>query len=292
MRTEHGVQARSASSSWSATEARRPRFAARPAAAGLRGQALTEFLVVALALVPLFLLVPLVAKYQDVAHATQMAARYAAFDATVRNDAAAGGWKPERELADEIRRRFFGASDAPVKTGDVAGDFDAHRNLFWSGPDGRPLLASFADVTVSFGPTRGSTHGDGFEAIQDMDSFALLAGGLDLGSRGIYTANVSTVLADLPVGLAFYRPFDQLGIAMTRSTSLLPDPWTARNPAEVEQRILRSPAIFPAGKLANVSGIVDGFVATIEAPAGLQGPRLGQLEFWRDVVPEDRLKSD
>lgn len=271
----------------------RPRgIVVRPLAAALRGQALTEFLVVALALIPLFLLIPFIAKYQDVAHATQLAARYAAFDATVRNDAATGGWKPEGELADEIRRRFFGASDAPVKTGDVAGDFDAHRNHFWSGPDGRPLLASFADVAVSFGHGRGSTHGDGFEATQDMDSFAMLADGLGLGSRGIYTANVSVVLAELPAGLAFYRPFDQIGIAMTRSTSLLPDPWTAKGPAEVEQRILRSAAVFPAGNLAGVAGIVNGFVATIEFPAGLQGPKLGELEFWRDVVPEDRLKSD
>ncbi|THF64566.1 hypothetical protein E6C76_10905 [Pseudothauera nasutitermitis] len=263
-----------------------------PACGPQRGQALTEFLVVALALIPLFLLIPIIAKYQDVAHATQMAARYAAFDATVRNDAAAGGWKSESELADEIRRRFFGASDAPIKTGDVAGEFDAHRNLFWRGPDGNPLLDDFSRVTVSFGPGHGSTHGDAFEAVNDMTSFQLLAGGLGLGSRGIYTANVSVALADLPAGLAFYRPFDEIGIVMTRSASLLPDPWTAKDAEEVEERILRSATVFPAGNLRGVAGIVNGFVSVIEWPAGLSGPKLGELEFWRDVVPEDRLEAD
>lgn len=257
-----------------------------------RGQALTEFLVVALALMPLFLLIPMIAKYQDISHSTQLAARYAAFDATIRNDSAAGSWKSETQLADEIRRRFFGNSDAPIKTNDVAGNFDAHRNLFWRGPDGQPLLRNFSDVTVSFGPAQGSTHGTGFEAVNDMASFDLLAAGLGLGSRGIYTANVNVSLTNLPADLAFYRPFDSINLSMTRSTTLLLDPWTAKSPGEVEGRIMNSPSIFPAGDLASISGVVDGFVSTIEFPAGLQGPKLGQLEFWRDVVPHDRLKAD
>jgi len=255
------------------------------------GQALTEFLVVALALIPLFLLIPVIAKYQDVAHATQMAARYAAFDATVRNGNAAGGWKSESELANEIRRRFFGASDAPIKTGDVAGEFDAHRNLFWVKPDGQPLLENFSNVTVSFGPGGGSTHSAAFEPANDMTTFLLLAGGLGLNSRGIYTANVSVTLADLPAGLAFYRPFDEIGISMTRSASLLPDPWTAKNAVEVEERI-NSPGIFPSGGLASAADGVSVLVSIIDWPAGLSGPKLGQLEFWRDAVPKDRLKKN
>ncbi|MDO9597442.1 MAG: hypothetical protein Q7J47_06960 [Azoarcus sp.] len=246
----------------------------------------------ALALMPLFLLIPIIAKYQDISHSTQMAARYAAFDATIRNDSAEGAWKSEGQLADEIRRRFFGSSDTPIKTSDVAGDFNAHRNLFWRGPDGQPLLRNFSDVTVSFGSAQGSTHNTGFEAVNDMAIFGLLASGLGLGSRGIYTANVSVSLADLPAGLALYRPFDSINLTMTRSTTLLLDPWTAKSPAEVEGRILNSASIFPAGNLASISGVVDGFVSIIELPAGLQGPKLGQLEFWRDVVPRDRLKAD
>jgi hypothetical protein len=254
------------------------------------GQALVEFLVVALALMPLFLLIPIIAKYQDVSHATQMAARYAAFDATLRNDTAVGGWKPEGQLADEVRRRFFGTSETPIKTGDVAGDFNAHRNLFWRGPDGEPLLRKFSDVAVSFGKSPGAGHTNGFAATQDMASF-VLAGELGLQSRGIYTSNVSVTLANLPSGLSFYEPFDSLDLVMTRSTSLLVAPWTAKNAQEVEGRILGAPGIFQVGQLHKVAAATDALVTVIESPAGLRGPKLGQLEFWRDVVPKDRLKG-
>ena len=80
-------------------------------------------------------------------------------------------------------------------------------------------------------------------------------------------------------------------VAGTSSTSVAFDAWTARNPAQIESRIAADPAIFPAGKLAAISPMVDAAVSSIDAPGGMVGPKLGQLEFWRDVVPEDRLRS-
>ena len=106
------------------------------------GQALVEFLAMAAPLLGLFLLMPMIGKYQDIAHATQMASRYAAFDATVHNDAA-GSSKPPAQLAAEVRRRYFSRPDAPIKTGDTAGDFDAHRNPLWTDPAGNPLIPRF-----------------------------------------------------------------------------------------------------------------------------------------------------
>lgn len=256
-----------------------------------QGQALAEFLAVALALIPLFLLVPMIAKYQDLAHFTQLASRYAAFDATVRNDAT-GTWKPEAELAAEVRRRFFSNSDAPIKTGDVAGNFDAHRNLFWSDPAGEHLINDLDnDIAVSFGTAFGPSHTDGFQGASDTLPFTPLATQLQLSTRGIYRSNVSVTLADLPDGQAFYEPFNNIGLSMTRSTSLLLDPWTARDPQQVEARILNAPGIFPAGTLASVANTVNALIAVVEYPGGLTGPKIGQLDFWRDVVPEDRLKE-
>jgi hypothetical protein len=69
------------------------------------------------------------------------------------------------------------------------------------------------------------------------------------------------------------------------------DPWTAQSPAQVEGKILASPTIFPSGDLASISSIVGAAITTVDAPGLLAGPLLGQLDFWRDVVPEDRLKS-
>ena len=254
------------------------------------GQAMTEFLVVALAMMPLFLLIPMIAKYQDVSHTTQMAARYVAFDGTIRNDAVEYGWKSEATLADEVRRRFFGNSDAPIKTGDIAGEFDAHRNLFWRGPDNQPLLQQFSDVTVSFGSGYGGTHADGFEPTGDMTPFVGTASQLKLVSHGIYTANVHIKLANLPADLHFYRPFDSIDLSMTRSSSLLLNPWTAKDTNEVSDRIKDAPGLFPAGQLASVAGTVSGLVSAGEW-GRVSGPKLGELDFWNDVVPEDRFES-
>lgn len=255
------------------------------------GQALTEFLVLSVAMVPLFLLMPVIAKYQDISHSTQMASRYVAFDATNRNDSM-GTWKPESQLADEVRRRFFSNSDAPIKTHDVAGNFSANRNLFWSDPNGGPLIQNFNnDVQVSFGFGNSPNHIGAFSGTADATPFVLHSQ-LGLQARGIYTANVAVTLANLPGGLRFYEPFDQINLSIARSTSLVFDPWSARNPQQVESRIGGNPAIFPAGSLQAVSPIVDAAVTLIDLPGGLSGPKLGKLDFWRDVVPEDRLRAN
>jgi len=261
--------------------ARHPRLVRRQPS----GQATTEFLVVALAMLPLFLLMPMIAKYQDIAHQTQMAARYVAFDGTIRVD------KSESTLADEVRRRFFGSSDAPVKTNDVAGEFDAHRNLYWQGPNNHSLLASFSDVAVSFGHSRGASRGNGYQSASDMTPFPAVAQQLGLGSQGIYTANVHIKLANLPSGLRFYAPFDTINLSMVRSASVLPNPWTARDTGEVAGRIGSAPAVFPAGELADIASLVSLDVIAIDYLGGVTGPKLGQLDFWKDVVPEDRLNS-
>lgn len=254
------------------------------------GQALAEFLTISVALVPLFLLMPMIAKYQDLAHSTLMASRYVAFDGMNRNDTM-GTWKPESQLADEVRRRFFSNTDAPIKTDDVAGDFPAHRNFFWTDPHGNYLLKTIAkDVTVSYGFDYGPSHGDGFSKTEDGTAFSPVHDYLSLRARGIYTANVGLRLADLPKGFKFLEPFDTLGLTMTRSTSIVFDPWAARNPEEVERRISSREEIFPLGPLADIASTLGGVVTVIDAPAALPAPKIGKLDFWRDVVPDDRLR--
>ena len=102
-----------------------------------RGQSTTEFLVLALIIVPLFVLVPLLGKLLDLSHAATVASRYVAFETAIRGPAAD---KDDATLAAEARRRLFGASDAPVKTGDVAGDNARYRNPLWADHHGDSLL--------------------------------------------------------------------------------------------------------------------------------------------------------
>lgn len=250
------------------------------------GQALTEFLVLAFALIPLFLLIPVIAKYQDIAHATQMASRYAAFDATVHNHG--GNWKPEAQLASEIRRRFFSNSEAWIKTNDTAGNFHAHRNMFWHGPQGDALIPDIDnDVTLSFGRSEQPRHADAFVPTSDRGNYAQVADRIGLQTPGIYRANVSVRIANLPQGLTSYEPLDRIDLSMTRTSSVLIDPWTATDPDQTDERVYR---ITELNRLRSLAAEADAEVTPVELVGGIRGPRLGQLDFWHDLVPEDRLR--
>lgn len=246
-----------------------------------QGQALTEFLVIAVALVPLFLLIPVIGKYQDIAHATQLASRYAAFDVLVRYGAVKGSNNPIKDttqLQNEVRRRFFSNSDAPIKTDDTAGDFKAHQNPFWRTPDDQPLIRDFADVTVE--RSTQSTH-DGSSAGSNSGPF-----NPEFGATGIRSATVSVKLANLPSGLTFYEPFDKIDLVISRGTSVLADGWTGSNPADVENRfkgLVPATVLLPPFK-----PVVDMAVALVEL--NVPPPKLGELEFWRDDVHPDRLR--
>jgi hypothetical protein len=266
-------------------------------AARTSGQALTEFLVVALALVPLFLLMPMIAKYQDLVYQTQMASRYVAFDASVRNEWQ-NSWKDPGQLAGEVRRRFYSNPDAPIKTNDTAGNFDAHRNLFWRRPANEPLIADFdKDVSVSFGETRNASQAAGLKASRDGDPFNKIGGTnaatniadqLSLKAAGIFTGNVSVTLANTPAFLKSYQPFDKIDLSITRHTSLLVNGWDADLPSKVVERI-DSKLLVPGTLLRPIGSLTGAFIMPFEA-AQVQTPQLGELDFWQDVVPSDRLK--
>jgi hypothetical protein len=263
----------------------------------VRGQALTEFLVASLAIIPLFLLVPLIGKYQDIANATMLAGRYAAFDGATHN-IAQGGWKPSTQLADELRRRFFSNSDAAIKTNDTAGNFKSNQNLLWVDPQNRALIVNFgSDVRLGYGVGNNVAHSMAdFSSASDSKLFNSVVdypSQLKLVAYGIYQANVSVTIANISASsglLNVYKEFENINLVMNRSTSLVVDPWSADGALQAEQRFGGDPRLFPAAPLSNVAKIVDAEVRIVDALGGLQGPKLGQLEFWRDVVPIDRLK--
>lgn len=236
--------------------------------AAQRGQSTTEFVVVCLALVPLFIAVPLVGKFIDLMQATESASRYVAFEATVRNSSSA--WKPDAELAAEVRRRFFGNSSAPVKTNDVAGDFAAHRNPIWSDHSGKALIEKFEDgVGVA-------TKVSGLNAIASTAPFRSALG---LSHDNLYTSRVTAT----PLKIAGFAPFDTADMKTTRTTVILADAWTARGPAGIRDRIEGSALTYPLGA---AKPIVD-FVGLL--PATIFDPPLKVGDFDWDIVPCDRL---
>jgi hypothetical protein len=264
------------------------------------GQALTEFIVVAIAMVPLFLIVPLIGKYQDISYKTEMAGRYVTFEATTWNDSNGGAFKPEGQLADEVRRRFFSNPDAAIKTNDVAGNFAANRNTLWVDTANHPMISNFNnDVKVTFGTAGATTHSGGFSTVSTganpfQGTAETVRNALGVQDRGIYTGQVTVTLAATHwpkielANNAANDPLDNFQLTLTRHTSLAIDPWSAKDALDVEAKI-NKPAIFPTGQLAGVSGTVDPIVGLIDP--GMSGPKLGKLDLWRDIVPKDRLKQ-
>lgn len=250
------------------------------AAAAMRGQALTEFLVISLVLISLFLLLPVIGKYQDISHASQMASRYAAFDAVLRNDGN-NSEKSPAQLQNEVRQRYFGPAEAGIK----ALEQGAALKDYWNDPFGNPLIRNPADIALSFGASHGENHADGYARASDTQLFPL-AGLAGLSRKGIYRANVAVKLANLPEGIRSIEPFDKLDLVIERHASVLPDAWTAASPMQAEQRFGRMAPInevMPESLISLAINYVD--LGRVEAP------RFGNLPAWRDVVPQDRLQG-
>jgi hypothetical protein len=233
-----------------------------------RGQATTEFVVLALALVPLFIVVPLIGKYIDLNQAAEQSSRYVAFEAAARNTS--NSWKTDAELATEVRRRFFSNSDAPIKTNDVAGDFSAHRNPIWTNHNGAPLLDKF-ETSVG---VKGDVSG-----LNAIAATAPFRGMLDLSNDNLYTGTVTLKIADI----ANFKPFDKIALATSRKTVLLADAWTARGATSIRDKIEGAPAMYPAAAIKAVIDLAGDLPPLIYDPA----MRVGNFDW--DVVPCDRL---
>ena len=264
-----------------------------------RGQSLTEFIIISLVLMPLFLALPLLAKYQDIAQATEMAARYVAFDGTTRNPGMSS-WKTPEQLNGEVQRRFYSNPNAAIKTNDTPGDFKANQNLYWRDPEDKSLIRNFgSDIRISFGEAMEADRGAALKSSHDDDPF-LLTEPLKLDNTGIYRGNVTVTLANLSSNLVgptkSYDMFKDIDLRMTRHTSVLVDSWTAKSPADVENRIDHA-VTYPATVYGPALGTVVGVgVAIMEMPRYLPsvcldcGPKIGKLSYWRDDVPTDRKR--
>jgi hypothetical protein len=242
-----------------------------------QGHALTEFIVVAVALVPLFLLMPLIGKYQDIAHSTLAASRYVAFDQLTRYQ----NPKPQAQLEQEVQRRFFSATALPIKSNDAAGNVQADQNPLWRDPTNRPLIAKFSDIQVS--PSWTAQTGSPDALNQSANKL------VNLPERDIYTATIKVPLINLPEGLRFYEPFDKLNLQVKRHTSVVADPWSASSPAAVQAQIDRPLLVPLSTPLRALDPFVDTWMDVVERR--VTKPNLGRLDFWVDQVPPDRLPA-
>jgi hypothetical protein len=265
-----------------------------------RGQSLVEAVVLAAAVVPLFLAVPLLAKYQDLGRAAIAASRSAAFECSVRPEDCAGA--TPAAFADDLRRRHFGRPDRDLLSNGAMMDEPAggSSNRFWVDRRGQGLLASFEDVSVDVAAghsdaVRGAwLHGAGPVAGMPAGSRAVV-GAAAPGAFGLALEN-GLVTAGVSAGVSLDRTLAQwlqqpqgMALALRGRTAVLVDAWNASSAkggeaTSLQARVERgwrlpglgqAAAMFaeagrssPAGELGEMRGadaeeIIDGLYSPI-----------------------------
>jgi len=236
-----------------------------------KGQATIEFLTVAVVLGALFLIMPLLGNYQDMTQSAEMASRYVAFEGVVHNPST-DGWKSNAVLSDEVRRRFFNNSTAPIKTGDVASEHAGDRNSLWVDSKGLPLIEDInRDVVVNASVSS-----------KNALAAAVFQGAFNLSKDNYLQATIA-VKPRVPEILQNISPGS---FQITRKSTILVDAWNANAPARVASTISNAGVLaYPIAPLQ----VLGDTVGQLPALFLENGMRVNDIQ--PDVVPCDRLEG-
>lgn len=210
-----------------------------------RGQAMTEFILYgSFIFVPMFLLLPALAKYTELQQKTEEASRYAAWERTVWSDAGAS-WnegehhKTDGQIQDELTNRIFGH---PLQ------GFNAStgQHPFWKDKDGQPIVNSVAlnkleeynEPTArmsAFGGVEQVAYlgGGVYGAARGLTLGSLKPYGLGLGSRNYVEANVQVIADNIT---AAYVP-GPAEFTIEASAAIFSNSWAANTRRAFNNRI-------------------------------------------------------
>ena len=249
------------------------------------GQSLVELAVLAVVLVPLFLLVPMVGKYIDVKQTSLQAARYAAWERTVwypqtppYTYAEGAAVKGDAQLQEEVRHRLFTDTRAAITAQDgQPGQGGGGPNPLWVGPAGHQLIP-YGNVAAQ---TRdNAAPGSMYTIVRGTAAAARMWGGnLNLNTGGLYRADVHVAVNNL----GRIDPFTRLNLQYHAYNVILTDAWNAGGPEAVKNTVKQMlPSQVLNNPLANHVIKALGYIAP-----ELKGFKPGYVR--PDVIPPDRL---
>jgi hypothetical protein len=263
-----------------------PRFALP---ARQNGQALPEFIPLAIVFVPIFLLIPLLGKIGDMNQTTIQAARYGAWERTVSTELD----KNDAQIQSEARKRFFGTNKIYIKTGDApaANAPDNQYSVLWRDQAGGRMLKQFDNVNATL-PNSSIPNGavslqaakmrTDLEVIPVNDKWTV-------PGRGLYDSRFAVDVAPnrLP---RFDRGTTCAGAAnstaaftcISRHNAILADGWDSGTREMVIKRVER---MVPMKAVA-------GPISTLSSVAGWVLPELKEFKpgyVEPDALPPDRL---
>jgi len=251
------------------------------------GQSLTEVAVLCAVLVPLFLLIPILAKYIHARQAVQQAARSVAWEATVSPNYALPAQGRLRDLAVD---RHFGKADARILSRAQGGSRDAAvGDVFMNTFSNQPLVRQ-RDLAL----TRYVSGNPG-GIMSRLGALTSKISSFPPNKAGLTSATLRVDLQDLKMAnggsASFLEPFNSLGLQMEATQVVLADPWNAAgsgrtpHPRSVSAQVK---GLVPSTHLAGISRTFDGLSAI---------PMLGTLDSLEagyiapDVVPLDKLQN-
>lgn len=269
-----------------------------------RGQALTEMAIVAAVLVPLFLLVPVLAKYIHLRQTAQQAARGAAWEATVTQDYGIPNRPGQQAL---LLDRHFGSATAPILSrASGASDDAAVGNVMMNMHSGRALV------------TRGDVELGSYGNEAAPGPLSQITGLLSEMPFGWSTPNanglVTARLTAMPQNLRnsdgsrprFLAPFDDIDLRMRSEHSVLADPWNASGGAGDGPRtvVRQTTGLVPTARFSDCD---DEFAPINLCPIRTLGETLRPLAkvpvvgipirielglIEPDIVPHDKQQPD
>lgn len=270
-----------------------------------RGQALTEFVVVALTLlIPLFLIIPVVAKLISMKQDVEIAARYAAWERTVwfqngsRPDLQGFGGtissRSDAAVSREIDTRIF-SSDMQQIVSDDDPDYRLDSFMRLNRVVGGELQALPKASPSSSGPDhyaqQSSAEAEPGGMVGEIDSFMSLVGDISrfkLNHNGVFTATVSVPMTDLTGTFGIDSlPMDTLTLAS--SNVLFAEAWEAGGNQHAEWLIsgLLPQQLFDNDAVSTLQSIAE--LGGISKELGPDYLKFGYVDI--DPMPEHRLSE-
>ncbi len=277
-----------------------------------KGNALTEFIIVAGVLVPAVLVIPSLGKISDVNLATIEASRYAVWERTVSDS----GVKTDEQLEVEIRNRFFTDQNLLILSErEEVLESDTSANAFWrsvhNSSSGQTLLVDNENSVITVTTENRSIPG-GIGADILSEGIADVVGAMDamipgaewdLDGQGFYVAEIGTEVKSQKLfsdqsgctssnggggTVAVSAPVKEDTACLQQRYAMFVDEWDSGSPDETDRRVR---ALVPAGTLQRIAnGIsVFGKIPLFEELEKLDGV-FGQVE--EDILPLDRYGDE
>ena len=166
----------------------------------IKGNALTEFAVLAAVMVPALASMPLLGKLAEVNQSTAQASRYAAWERTVSDSSQ----KSDTQLATEVRNRFYASPNILLESN--VGLITGSQNNFWGVfPDqngAHVSLVSYSNNAITVTTKNNSIPNapaallsEGIVKIGDAMSGLISDSDWDLEGKGFYVAEVSSSIS-------------------------------------------------------------------------------------------------